>query len=368
MINKYVLLGSSVFVALGAIAVLLYEGVRGSQKSNYEVSQVHENEGNNVAHDHDNSHEFNHNHEAVTASSSLSTYINPIQPATNYDIERVRIGWQLFNDPNLSSNNQISCATCHDLNTNGAELIPVSVGVHGLGERNSLTVFNVANNVRFFWDGRSNTLQDQLDGPVHNPLEMDTNWNNITDYVQTSTKYRLAFKSKGLKADEQTIKDLLVEFQSTLMTTGAPFDKYLMGDSDALDPSALRGWEAFQKEGCIRCHQGVNVGGGMVMKFGFFGSDKTGAERNKDDRGRFEVTAEKSDINLFRVASLRNVAITPPYFHDGRTSSLSDAIKIMAQSQLGKSLDESKVTDIESFLKSLTGERPVILAELENDN
>ncbi|MGR5251419.1 cytochrome-c peroxidase [Vibrio astriarenae] len=292
--------------------------------------------------------------------------IQPILPFENIDRSKAKIGWRLFKDPNLSSNKQVSCESCHNLQTNGAEQIPVSVGVNGVGLRNSLTVFNAMNNYRFFWDGRVNSLEEQLEGPIHNPVEMDSSWEDIHQYVASSELYRQLFSEANLNITVHTIKSALVEFENALTTLDAPFDLYLYGQEDAISDSAKRGWSAFKSEGCIACHQGTNVGGGLVMRFGYFGQDKTGSERSSD-LGRFATTSKPEDRHLFRVASLRNVADTAPYFHDGQTQHLSEAIRIMGKSQLGKDLDDKTVEDIQQFLITLSGKRPSILEEFENE-
>lgn len=299
-------------------------------------------------------------------SVSSNQPIFAIPNEADIDVNLAKIGWALFKDPNLSSNKQISCETCHSLHSNGAENIPVSIGVNGAGMRNSLTVFNAIFNYRFFWDGRVNNLSDQIDGPVHNVLEMDSNWDLITNYVSQSNHYTNLFKKFDLPITTHSIKSSLIEFMHGLTTPNSPFDQYLQGDSAALSDSALRGWETFQKEGCIRCHQGTNIGGGMVMRFGYFGIGKTGSERS-DDLGRYMFTSSPQDKHLFRVASLRNVAITAPYFHDGRTDTLEEAIKIMGESQLGKTFKRETINDIKAFLESLTGDRPQMLLEFENE-
>lgn len=226
--------------------------------------------------------------------------------------------------------------------------------------------FNSAYNYRFFWDGRVNTLHDQIDGPVHSSVEMDTDWPTIERYVSENSHYQTQFEQANLAISEATIKQVLVEFMRTLNTPNAPFDRYIQGDSKALTAQQIRGWEAFQSEGCISCHRGINVGGGMVMRFGFLGEQTIGAERS-NDTGRHRSTGKNEDMYLFRVASLRNVADTAPYFHDGQTKTLQEAIKIMGESQLGKTLAPHTITDIEAFLISLSGERPSILQEFENE-
>lgn len=292
--------------------------------------------------------------------------ISPIPHEIHLDKKQAKIGWLLFKDPNLSSNKRISCESCHSLSTNGAEHKDVSTGVGGKGSRNSLTVFNIAFNYRFFWDARVNSLQEQIDGPIHNVLEMDSNWEVVTEYVLSSRRYRTLFNEIGLDITEDAIKTVLVEFMRGLTTPNAPFDQYLLGDHSALSEQQVRGWESFQGEGCIGCHRGTNIGGGMVMQFGVFGDSERGEERSKDT-GRHLFTSKLEDMYLFRVASLRNVDKTAPYFHDGKTQSLEDAIKIMGESQLGKTLTPQTIDDIKSFLISLSGQSPEILEEFANE-
>lgn len=380
--SKKLILGCSTILLL-CIGLLLFEVLKSSSAPAYQdevgASLV---SNNNQPLSHRESGSENYHRDANTRSADNSSIgtgsielsyvdpslpIQPILPVADIEIEKARVGWFLFRDPGLSSNSQVSCESCHNLQTNGAELIPVSLGVHGAGQRNSLTVFNVVYNYRFFWDGRVNSLEEQLDGPVHNPVEMDSNWEDIYDYVSQSDKYQSLFSDAGLEISIDTIKGTIVEFERALTTLSAPFDRYLAGEEEAINSSAERGWQAFQSEGCIACHQGTNVGGGLVMRFGYFGQDKTGSERSSD-LGRFTTTSKPEDRHLFRVSSLRNVADTAPYFHDGQTQQLTDAIRIMGQSQLGKELDESTIEDIYQFLLTLSGQRPAILEEFEHEN
>lgn len=376
MKNAY-LVGLSVVVVTVSVTALVYDAVFRS-KHNVPVSHLsddHHRASDNHTHTEQHQHAATANSTAAPNQASQNAEdsvsfsqqkITPIPSDIEIDQALAKVGWMLFNDPNLSSNRSISCATCHHLQTNGAELIPVSIGVNGAGMRNSLTVFNAAYNYRFFWDGRANTLESQIDGPVHNTAEMDSNWPLITDYVTTASLYRPLFSQLGLEINEASIKSSLVEFMKALTTPNSPFDRYLQGDENAIGESAKQGWRTFQEEGCIGCHQGTNIGGGMVMRFGYFGVSKTGQERS-DDQGRFMFTGKAIDKHLFRVASLRNVAITAPYFHDGQTASLEEAIKIMGESQLGKTFEDETIAQIKSFLESLTGQRPQILEEFENE-
>lgn len=357
------LAGISITVIVVSVAMLIYDAASSKTHTSFEHQE-------NDAHesDHDDSHSSvhsshsQHTHKTVASSQPISPI--PNSPKINNDL--AKIGWVLFKDPNLSSNRSVSCESCHNLQTNGAEIIPVSIGVNGAGMRNSLTVFNAVFNYRFFWDGRVNNLGDQIDGPVHNVDEMDSNWTLITDYVSKSPTYIDLFKSQEMVIDTASVKAALIEFMRGLTTPDSPFDRYLRGDTAALSAAEKRGWETFKEEGCIRCHQGTNVGGGMVMRFGYFGFSKTGSERS-EDQGRFMFTQQPQDKHLFRVASLRNVAITAPYFHDGQTATLEEAIKIMGESQLGKTFEEQTIGDIKVFLETLTGQRPQILVEFENE-
>ncbi|MGO2160991.1 MAG: cytochrome-c peroxidase [Vibrio toranzoniae] len=355
----------SITVICVSIAVLVYDTAS---------SKVH------VLLEHEEQHSRNNDDETFLSAAYTSTRdsqnteqlpsakspVSPIPDSIQIDKKLAKIGWVLFRDPNLSSDQSVSCESCHSLQTNGAEVTPVSAGVNGSGMRNSLTVFNATFNYRFFWDGRVNNLADQIDGPVHNVAEMDSNWGYIIDYVSQSDDYVNLFNEEGTDINEASIKAALVEFMRGLTTPHSPFDQYLRGNSSALSESEKRGWRTFQEEGCIRCHQGTNIGGGMVMRFGYFGLSRTGAERSKD-QGRFMFTGQPQDKHLFRVASLRNVAITAPYFHDGQTPTLEEAIKIMGESQLGKTFEKQTISDLKVFLKTLTGHRPPILVEFENE-
>ena len=293
---------------------------------------------------------------------SLSVSPIPITSFSSQDKPLIKLGMQLFLDPRLSSNGKVSCESCHHLNDNGAELIAVSTGVNGTGERNSPTVFNVAFNTRFFWDGRANSLQEQIDGPIHNPLEMDSNWHEVIQQLTTDPYYKQAFDELYDEAiTEETIKHALVSFMLQLNTPGAPFDRYLMGDEQAISTAAVNGWHKFRSLGCIYCHQGQNLGGNLFQKFG----NVQALTEQGSDLGRFTITGNRSDKHVFRVPSLRNVATTPPYFHDGRAASLEEAVVVMARTQLGKELEPATLVELVAFLDSLSAPTPAVLEELE---
>lgn len=289
--------------------------------------------------------------------------IQPIpEPAlSKRDLDIAKLGMQIFLDPNLSSNNRVSCESCHHIFDNGAEKRRVSLGVQGLGARNSPTVFNVAQNSRFFWDGRASSLATQMDGPVHNPLEMNTNWQKITHYVASVPAYKEQFDAHFAGTiNEATIKESLSAFMEALDTPDAPFDRFLKGDKTAISQTAQNGWQKFKMLGCVACHQGTNIGGNLFQKFGNLNS----TNEQESDLGRYNVTGLESDIGVFRVPSLRNVANTAPYFHDGRADTLEAAIVTMAYVQLGRELEPSTILELKAFLNSLSAPPPPVLKEL----
>lgn len=301
------------------------------------------------------------------AAPSRPNFNQSITPIPILDIKpdeksKLQLGLRLFLDPRLSSNKQVSCASCHNLYTNGAETTKVSTGVLGKGNRNSPTVYNVALNTRFFWDGRAASLHEQIDGPIHHPLEMNSNWKDIIQFVQSDKDYQRAFKQEyDGRINEQTIKDALISFMEVLNTPNADFDRYLLGNPQAMSQTAINGWAKFQTLGCIYCHQGQNVGGNIFQKFGHVES----LTHNSEDLGRFSITQEEADKNVFRVPSLRNVAKTAPYFHDGRADTLEDAILLMAKVQLGKDLDPVTLLELSAFLNALSAPPPPALKALQ---
>ncbi|KXF80695.1 cytochrome-c peroxidase [Enterovibrio coralii] len=320
---------------------------------------------------HDAHHDHEHGHGDTHASAEQldnQALVVPVPVPEQAEMALIKVGWELFNDPNLSSNNAVSCASCHNLSTNGAEITPVSHGVGGAGDRNSLTVFNASLNYRFFWDGRSNTLTKQLDGPIHAPAEMDSSWEDIHRYVEASTRYQGLFNAAGLEISDFNIKHALVTFQEQLLTPNSPFDRYLKGEMNAMNDKAKAGWEDFQSLGCVNCHQGENIGGSIMQRFGYYqATDKPLSEIRDHDTGRHKFTNKEVDKYIFRVASLRNVADTAPYFHDGQTQTLEEAINIMANIQLGRELEPQTVDNLVAFLHALSAPRPAILEVLENE-
>lgn len=288
--------------------------------------------------------------------------ITPLPLEEPGDAEKVALGKKLFMDPRLSADNSVSCANCHNLSRGAVDGRPVSMGIKGqLGSVNSLTIFNSRYNFRQFWNGRARDHMEQLEGPVNDSKEMGSSWKEIVSKLARDTDYAERFQRiyKG-PVSAPHIKESLVAFEDTLVTPNARFDRYLRGEPKALSPDEILGYQKFKVYGCISCHQGMNVGGNMFQVMGLMRNYFADQKRplTEADTGRYNVTHQEKDRFVFRVPSLRNVAITSPYLHDGSVKTLEAAVKIMAKYQLGQSLPETDVTLIVKFLKTLTGEEP----------
>lgn len=298
---------------------------------------------------------------AAAPRPQAATLQEPIQPlpTVQLDAAKVALGKRLFHEPRLSRDNTIACASCHGLDQGGVDRLRVSKGVGGAeGGINAPTVFNSGLNFRQFWDGRATSLEEQADGPVHAAPEMASSWPAIIAKLQQAPEYARAFAAVypvGITA--QTIKDALATFERSLVTPSR-FDRYLRGDATAITAEEKQGYDLFKSYGCIACHQGVNVGGNMFQYFGVMGNYFQ--ERGKiteADYGRYNVTKKEQDRFMFKVPSLRNVALTPPYFHDGTATTLEEAVVVMAKYQLGRTVPERDRSLIIHFLRSLTGEQ-----------
>ncbi|MDQ6992327.1 MAG: cytochrome c peroxidase [Mariprofundus sp.] len=286
--------------------------------------------------------------------------ITPLQQPSDLDAGKVALGKQLFTETRLSKDGSISCAHCHLLEAGGADGLKFSFGVNGAeGKINTPTVYNAGLNRAQFWDGRAETLEEQIDGPIHNPLEMASNWPHIVSELQADAVYRKLFTilygEAGLTANH--VKDAIAEFERSLVSVKSPFDRYLQGDDDAITAEAKQGYQLFSSYGCISCHQGANVGGNLFQKFGIFGDYfKDRGNITAADRGRQAVTGRARDLHRFKVPSLRLVSMTPPYFHDGSANTLPEAIRVMAKYQLGRTIADEDIALIVAFLSSLAGE------------
>ena len=282
--------------------------------------------------------------------------IAPIPLDAGLDGARVALGERLFHDPRLSRDDAFSCATCHRLGQGGGDGLsrpPTLTG--GLHLRNTPTVFNVSLNSRFHWDGGFRTLEEEADAAINDPTVMNSNWLDVLPKLQSDSNYVSAFNGaypEGLT--RANVLRALADFQRSLITPNSRFDQFLRGEDNALSGDEKRGYELFKSYGCAACHQGVNVGGNMFQRFGIFRNQNRQFE--DEDTGRFRVTGAERDRQVFRVPSLRNVALTAPYYHDGRVQTLETAVDLMASRQLGRPLHPNEINLIVAFLHTLTGE------------
>ena len=276
---------------------------------------------------------------------------NPQNPLTD---EKIALGRQLFYDTRLSKNHDIACNSCHLLSEFGQDGQPTSPGHRGQhGARNSPSVYNAAFHIAQFWDGRAADVEEQAKAPVLNPVEMAMPDAAAVEAVLRSIPgYRQGFAAAFPEAAEPVTFDNMARaigaFERRLVTPGR-FDDFLAGSDDALTEGELEGLQTFVDTGCVTCHMGPTVGGTMFQKLGLVKPYDT------QDMGRFEVTGRESDRKVFKVPSLRNVAETGPYFHDGSIASLEHAVSLMAEHQLGKTLSPSRNASIRAFLGALTG-------------
>jgi cytochrome c peroxidase len=292
-------------------------------------------------------------------TSGPGDIFTPIPLSLSLDSRKVELGGQLFSDPKLSGDGSIACAHCHDLATGGVDRMSHSRGIGGqVGGINAPTVFNSGFNFRQFWDGRAETLEDQIDGPLQNPVEMGSTWPQALAAISENQQYSSAFKTiyrDGIQS--RNVKDAIATFERSLITPNSRFDRFLRGDQTVLNEEEQAGYGLFKRVGCASCHQGVNIGGNMYQKLGimedyFVVRGHIGAV----DLGRFNITKREQDRYFFKVPSLRNVAMTPPYLHDGSAATLEEAVQVMARYQLGKKLRAAEVAKIAAFLRTLTGE------------
>ena len=293
-------------------------------------------------------------------------------PANNpTTAEKVELGKMLFFDPRFSSTGTVSCFSCHNVMEGGDDHRSVSIGVHNAkGGRNAPTVWNAGFLSSQFWDGRAATLEEQAVGPVTNPIEMGmANLDEAIKRIQAIPGYRDLFEgvfgSEGAVTMSNAAK-AIAAYERTLVTPNSPYDRYVKGDKTALSDPAIRGMSTFEQVGCMNCHSGAAFAGpkmppgsGLFMKFPTF-SDNEYVEKFDlmADDGRYVVTGNEADKNMWRVPTLRNLTYTAPYFHNGAAKTLHDSVRIMAKTQLDKVLSDDEVDDIVAFLESLTGEFP----------
>ncbi|RDH80990.1 MAG: cytochrome B6 [endosymbiont of Escarpia spicata] len=285
--------------------------------------------------------------------------IQPIPQHVEYDKQKAALGKKLFFDPILSQDQTVSCATCHDPKTGGADYRAISEGIFNRpGQMNSPTVFNSYFNFRQFWNGRASNLASQVSGPLHNPVEMGLTLEEVDRRLNQHPEYPRQFKSIYGKprVNIDDMADAIAEFEKALYTPNAKFDRYLRGELE-LDKAALDGYRLFKKIGCAACHNGINVGGNSYQYLGAVIPVKW----RKDQGDLHQRTGDPFDKNRYKVPSLRNIALTGPYLHDGSAASLDKVLKKMAFHNLGFELSEDQLTQLMAFLNTLTGDMPAIL-------
>ncbi len=284
--------------------------------------------------------------------------ITPVPRAAAFDPDKVRLGEMLFHDVRLSRGDVLACASCHVLADGGDDNRARSQGADGAPlDFNAPTVFNVALNFRLNWRGNFRSLEEQNEAVLLNQDLMDMTWEELLAKLRADQAYRDAFAvAYGSDPAPAQVLNALATFQRSLITPDARFDRYLRGERAAITEEEARGYQLFKDYGCASCHQGVNVGGNLFQRFGIFSDPFAQGPVRTADLGRFTITDQPDDRFVFRVPSLRNVAVTAPYFHDGRAQTLEQAIEEMARSQLGRLLSEQEIGLIATFLRILTGE------------
>jgi cytochrome c peroxidase len=295
----------------------------------------------------------------IASGAPLDEPLKPLPAVPEQNSLQVELGRRLFNEPRLSVNNSLSCASCHRLEIGGADDKALSTGFQGNPLTiNTPSVFNASLNFRQFWNGRADTLETQAHEVVQSPSEMGSHWEHVVQTLAADPAYNSAFAKAypdGLTMNN--VQKALATYERTLISANSRFDQYLSGNTEILTTDEKYGYQRFKDYGCIACHQGVNIGGNMFQKFGVMG-DYFQARGNptEADLGRYLVTKAEEDRNVFKVPSLRNVAVTAPYFHDGSAKTLEEAVDVMFKFQLGRVPSDKDKDLIIKFLKTLTGE------------
>lgn len=289
--------------------------------------------------------------------------LEPIAPLPttldDINLEKAKLGRTLFLDPILSSDQSISCHSCHSFEQGGADNRRVSVGVQGRkGDIQAPTVYNARFNFKQFWNGRAANLGEQASGPLTAHVEMNMRPENIETTLNASTFYQERFKSvygtNTITINE--VIDAIVEFEKALTTPNSRFDRYLRGEIE-LNEMEKEGYEKFKSLGCITCHNGINIGSNAFQKMGLF-IDYPYDKRYQD---LFTLTRKENHKNVYKVPTLRNITLTAPYFHDANATTLEDAVTKMAKYNLGITLSKKDLKLLMTFLETLEGDRPAIL-------
>ena len=265
--------------------------------------------------------------------------ITPIPPSPSADPQKLALGERLFADPRLSADGSRACSSCHDSRTNGADSNRHDKALDGSElPLNTLTVFNAALSFRLNWEGKFRTLEAQSEAALESPHGMGASADEVLRKLSADPETARQFsKAYGHGPDSASLLDAIAIYERSLLTPGSRFDRWLGGEAAALSPEEQKGYQLFKSIGCISCHQGVNVGGNLFERHGIF----------------HPLASPKPEI--LRVPSLRNVAATPPYFHDGSAPTLDEAVRKMAEAQLDQTLSDQQIKAIVAFLNTLTG-------------
>lgn len=299
---------------------------------------------------------------AILSFAGAVQAAEPVDPIESVEVKNpalVELGKMLFFEPRLSRSGFISCNSCHNLATGGVDNLQTSVGDRWQkGPINSPTVLNSFGQIAQFWDGRAKTLAEQAAGPIANPLEMASTHEMAVKVIASIPGYAPYFEKAfgDAKVDIKRITDAMAEFERTLVTPNARFDKWLKGDKKAITAQELNGYNLFKSSGCTICHNGAQLGGQSFQKMGVVRPYET----TNTAEGVKAISGRDQDRMTFKVPMLRNVELTYPYFHDGAVWSLEESVSIMGDLQLGKRYTEQEIKDITAFLKTLTGDQPKI--------
>lgn len=292
--------------------------------------------------------------------------ISPLPQTVEVDTDKAALGEMLFSDTRLSSNKQIACATCHQLEAGGDDNL--SRGLSLTAENNVMntpSIFNAQFNFRQNWNGSANTLQQQIELMMSDKHQFNNSWDKAIEALIKDNEFVQLFNQSYQDGiNKKNIIEAIVEFEKTLITPDSRFDRYLRNEDVSLTKEEEKGYILFKEFGCISCHQGINIGGNLFQKFGVFYNYF--AERGnitEADYGRKNITGREIDKYVFKVPSLRNIAVTAPYLHDGSAKNIEEAIYIMGRSQLGRKLTKKQIKLIKAFLETLTGEYRNMLPE-----
>jgi len=283
-------------------------------------------------------------------------YLPPIPADNSLTPEKIELGKMLFFEPRISGSGVISCATCHNPALGWADRIPTAVGHDGqVGNRNTPTVLNSGFLGSQFWDGREPDLEGQALGPIEAEIEMNMDLEaairRLKEFDIYHEHFAAAFPGDEDPIRAENIAHAIASFERTLNTPNSPLDRFLAGDVQAMSDSQVEGMKLFVDAGCVACHNGPALTDSGFHRFELPGST---------DEGRFIVTGDEADMFAFRTPTLRNVAVTYPYFNNGSVDNLHDAVQLMGQQMLGQDFTDEELDNLVAFMHALTGEMPAL--------